>query len=63
MSFIYLLWLLDFTKCYATTIGLSGMLDGPISHDKITRLLNTGSCISKDLWLYVKPTTEKNKTI
>jgi hypothetical protein len=36
---------------YATATGLSNMLDGQISHDKITRFLNTRSCTSKDLWL------------
>jgi hypothetical protein len=44
---------------YATATGLSSMLDGQISHDKITRFLNTGSSTSKDLWLYVKPTLRK----
>ncbi|NDD58826.1 MAG: hypothetical protein EBZ47_06205 [Chlamydiae bacterium] len=34
---------------YATATGLSSMLDGKISHDKITRFLNTGSNTSKDL--------------
>ena len=44
---------------YATATGLSSMLDGQISHDKITRFLNTGFSTSKNLWLYVKPTLRK----
>ena len=44
---------------YATFTGLSSMLDGQISHDKITRFLNTGFSTSKNLWLYVKPTLRK----
>jgi len=39
---------------YATATGLSSILDGQISHDKIT-----SSSTSKDLWLYVKPTLRK----
>ena len=41
---------------YVNATGLSNMLDGQISHDKIKRFLNTGSSTSKDLWLYVRPT-------
>jgi hypothetical protein len=44
---------------YETATGLSSMLDGQISHDKITSFLNTGSSTSKDLWLQVKPTLRK----
>jgi hypothetical protein len=39
----------------ATATGLSLLLDGLISHDKITRFLNTNEFGSKDLWQYVKP--------
>lgn len=39
---------------YATATGLSFLLDGQISHDKITRFLNTNQFSSKDLWHYVK---------
>lgn len=40
---------------YATATGLSKILDGKISHDKITRFLNSGNFGSKELWQYVKP--------
>jgi hypothetical protein len=39
---------------YATATGLSQMLNGEISHDKITRFLNDKEGSSKDLWQYVK---------
>jgi hypothetical protein len=39
---------------YATATGLSQMLNGEISHDKITRFLNDKEVSSKDLWQYVK---------
>lgn len=48
----------DYLICqnqYATATGLSLLLDGLISHDKITRFLNTNEFGSKDLWQYVKP--------
>lgn len=40
---------------YATATGLSSLLDGQISHDKITRFLNNNQFDSKDLWQYIKP--------
>lgn len=40
---------------YATATGLSDLLDGQISHDKITRFLNSKEPSSKELWEYVKP--------
>lgn len=40
---------------YATATGLSDLLDGQISHDKITRFLNSTAMSSKELWEYVKP--------
>jgi len=43
----------------ATATGLSQMLDGQISHDKITRFLNSPEFSSKELWEYVKPTIRK----
>jgi hypothetical protein len=36
--------------------GLSAMVDGEVSHDKVTRLLSEREYTSKDLWLEVKPT-------
>lgn len=44
---------------YATATGLSELLDGQISHDKITRFLNSKEATSKDLWEYVKPEIRK----
>jgi len=39
-----------------TATGLSAMVDGAISHDKVTRLLSGEEFGSKDLWKLVKPT-------
>jgi hypothetical protein len=39
----------------ATATGLSDLLNGEISHDKITRFLNQQKFDSKNLWQYVKP--------
>jgi hypothetical protein len=44
---------------YATAAGLSAMLDGSISHDKITRFLADGEWNSKDLWKQVKSTVRE----
>jgi hypothetical protein len=38
-----------------TATGLSKLLDGEISHDKITRFLSSKAKTSKDLWQFVKP--------
>ncbi|BBI17607.1 transposase [Neochlamydia sp. S13] len=38
----------------ATATGLSNLLDGQISHDKITPFLNNNPGGSKELWQYVK---------
>jgi hypothetical protein len=38
----------------ATATGLSAMVDGDVSHDRITRLLSKQAYASKDLWLQVK---------
>jgi hypothetical protein len=38
----------------ATATGLSAILDGEISHDKITRLLSNGEFNSKYLWKKVR---------
>ena len=37
-----------------TATGLSNLLNGSVSHDKITRLLSGGEFTSKDLWHNVK---------
>jgi hypothetical protein len=44
---------------YATATGLSGMLEGEISHDKVTRFLSEREYTSKDLWREVKATVHK----
>ena len=44
---------------YATATGLSELLDGQISHDKITRFLNSKENTSKALWEYIKPEIRK----
>jgi len=38
-----------------TATGLSNLLDGEISHDKITRFLAAKAKTSKDLWQFIKP--------
>ena len=45
----------------ATATGLSDMLYGDISHDKITRYLNCEDLGSKDLWKYNKPEIRKHE--
>ena len=42
-----------------TATGLSNVLDGAITHDKITRLLSENSFSSKSLWSEVKPLVRK----
>jgi DDE superfamily endonuclease len=44
---------------YATATGLSDLLEGRISHDKVTRFLNNKAASSKELWAYVKPEIRK----
>ena len=44
---------------YATATGLSDLLEGQISHDKITKFLNKQDMSSKELWLYIKPEIRK----
>ena len=43
----------------ATATGLSAMLDGEISHDKITRFMSDREYTSKDLWKEVKSTVRE----
>lgn len=45
----------------ATATGLSRLIDGEISHDKITRFLNENNFDSKDLWKYVKKDVRKHE--
>jgi hypothetical protein len=52
----------DYLLCsfgQATATGLSKLLDGVISHDKITRGLSQNDYDSKYLWSYVKPMVEE----
>jgi hypothetical protein len=42
-----------------TATGLSNLLNGSVSHDKITRILSESTCNSKDLWQEVKPLVRK----
>ena len=44
---------------YATATGLSDLLEGQISHDRITRFLNSKELASKELWEYVKSEIRK----
>lgn len=55
----------DYLICqdkYATSTGLSDLLQNAISHDQITRLLNGNLLDSKDLWQYIKPDVRKHET-
>ena len=45
-----------------TATGLSNLLDGDISHDKITRFLSGKVKTSKDLWEFVKPLIREIET-
>lgn len=45
-----------------TATGLSNLLDGEISHDKITRFLASKAKTSKDLWHFVKPVVREIET-
>lgn len=45
-----------------TATGLSKLLDGEISHDKITRFLASKAKTSKDLWHFVKPLIREIET-
>lgn len=55
----------DYLICqnkYATATGLSDLLSGEISHDKITKYLNSADLGSKDLWKYNKAEIRKHQT-
>jgi len=47
------------TCTQATATGLSAMLDGEISHDKVTRFLSEREYTSKDLWREIKAVVRK----
>jgi hypothetical protein len=55
----------DYLICqnkYATATGLSDMVDGEFSHDKVTRFLRQERFDSKMLWKYVKPAVRERET-
>ena len=43
----------------ATATGLSAMVGGDVSHDRVTRFLTQRAYTSKDLWMQVKPTVRE----
>ena len=43
----------------ATATGLSAMVEGDVSHDKVTRFLSEQDYTSKDLWRQVKSTVRQ----
>ena len=54
----------DYLICnnkYATSTGMSDMLNGNLSHDQITRFLNGSSLSSAELWRYVKPLVREHQ--
>lgn len=46
---------------HATATGLSALLDGEVSHDKVTRFLHADDYGSKQLWQYVKPSVRQHE--
>ncbi len=53
----------DYLICqnkHATATGLSDLLSSDISHDKITKYLNSADFDSKKLWEYNKPKIRKH---
>ena len=54
----------DYLICqnkHATATGLSDLLSGSLSHDKVTRFLNGKNLSSKDLWEFIKPEIRKHE--
>ena len=47
---------------YATSTGLSNLLDGGISHDTFTRFLSKEEYDSKELWKHVKPLVREKES-
>ncbi len=43
----------------ATATGLSAMVEGDVSHDKVTRFLSEQDYTSKDLWRQIKSTVRQ----
>lgn len=55
----------DYLICqnkYATATGLSDMVDGALSHDKVSRFLRMESFDSKELWSYVKNSVRERES-
>jgi hypothetical protein len=55
----------DYLICqnkYATATGLSDLLSGNVSHDKVTQFLHSADMGSKELWSYVKPQVRHHET-
>ena len=48
---------------HATATGLSALLGGDISHDKVTRFFRRSDYTSKDLWEYNKGSPLKIKSL
>jgi len=48
---------------YATSTGLSEMLNGAISHDKVTKFLNKEELTSNELCEYIKPEVRNNENV
>jgi len=55
----------DYLICqnkHATATGLADLLDGEISHDKVSRFLRSEELSSKELWQYVKPSVQERSS-
>lgn len=46
---------------YATATGLADLLNGEISHDKVSRFLRLEDYESKELWSYIKPAIRQHE--
>lgn len=46
---------------YATAAGLAAMLNGEISHDRVSGFLRAAAYESKALWNYVKPQIRRHE--
>ena len=58
---IYTDYLITSTK-YTTATGLSKIFSESLSHDKITRFLNSATLSNADLWRFVKPLVRSNES-
>ena len=54
---------LIFQNKYATATGLSDLVDGAFTHDKVTRFLRFEDFGSKSLWRYVKKPVRMQETV